>query len=328
MFVLGSGAAFPAVELTDSALAAIRPTPSHDQALVLGRAGIEQRRVSLPLEYILSNKDSDVVRARGAAHASPTALGVDAIKRALSQANLSIEQVGLIIADTATPYQTCPSEAQRIAGAFGIKVPAYDLVAGAQFLPLCVNNLRAWREDRFPEYVVCVSTNVPSQHVRYESDILAGSIVGDAAAAFIFSKTQKATWSVVHSSIRTSARGGSPLTVDRFLAFDESRMMSHEELRRELATEFDSVTARVPEAMNKAWFVGPEMYAEDFRVFAQKRGVSSSRVVSCAKEYGFSMGSSQAAAVSSLLEQAKSGEFVIAVHCENGMSGHVVLVRS
>jgi len=328
MFVLGSGAAFPAVELTDSALAAIRPTPSDGQARLLSRLDIEQRRVSLPLEYILSSKASDAVLARKAANASPTALAVEAIKLALSKANLSIEQVGLIIADTATPYQTCPSEAQRIAGAFGVKVPAYDLVAGAQFLPVYMNTLRAWRADRFPEYVVCVSTNAPSHHVRYESDVIAGSIMGDAAAAIIVSKSHSAPWRVIDSRVRTSASGRSVLTVDRTLSVDESGILSQEDLTRELAMAFDTITSQIPDVVGKGWFVGPEMHAREFKSFANKRGVASSRIASFAKAKGFSIGSSQAVVLSELLAQAKPGEFVVVIYCDKGMSGHVILLRS
>ena len=328
MFVLGSGAALPTVELTDSALAAIRPTPSDRESRLLERSGVTRRRVSMSIEHILSSKNSDVLQARKLAQSSPTALGVEAVNRALREAGLSIEQVGLIIADTATPYQTCPSEAQRIAGALGVKVPAYDIVAGAQFLPLYASTLKAWRLDRFPDYVVCVSTNVLSQHVCYESEAVAGSLVGDAAVAFVFSKAHKSPWSVVSANARMSGVGRSPFTVDKTLSFDESTILSQEDLRRELSMEFDSIRARVPAALERGWFVGPEMYGRDFVTFVEKQGTSSARVMSHARENGFSMGSSQGAVVSRLLAEVNSGEFVVAVHCENGMTGHVVFMRS
>ena len=148
MFIIGVGAATPTTELSEQFLASIGLTLAGEERTLLSRAGVTSRRVSLPLDYIREKGNRDVLEGRAVATISPTVLAVQAANQALSRAGICIEQVGLLLADTATPYQTCPSEAQRIAGALGVKIPAYDIIAGSAALPFYLELLSSWKPER------------------------------------------------------------------------------------------------------------------------------------------------------------------------------------
>ena len=196
MYLLGVGSAFPSNTLSDGMLHDLGTSCSVSEQQIIERVGVRERTVSLPIEFVRSSHGADIVEARKASIISPTALGAEAASRALGRAGISIEQIGLIIADCATPYQTCPSEAQRVAGSFGVKVPSYDLTLGSAAIPMVLNILDSWRDERVPEYVLFVSTNTPSLHVRYGVDNLSARIFGDAACALVLSRKHQGQWRV------------------------------------------------------------------------------------------------------------------------------------
>ena len=325
MFLVGAGAAFPSIELSESAVSAVVVTPSAAQAQVIERAGVRSRSISLRADYVQSAKGSDMVQARAAAEFSPTALGVEAAKQALARAGIPIEQIGLLIADTATPYQTCPSEAQRIGGAFGVKVPAYDIVGGSKAFPLFFDLLSKWKPERFPEYVLCVSTNTPSQHVNYGADAVSPALFGDGAAACVLSRTHAGKWSVRSSELRADGSKGSAVTVARSLSVNVDKIASPQDFARAVSQQLGTLERNLPEAIENGFFIGPELYAADFQSIAAEHGISRERVVSLAGECGYSLGTSQGAALASLWEQVSPGQLVVLIHCGDSMSGRTVL---
>jgi len=166
MFIVGAGAAYPQGVLSNEHLSELGIRLSKEDSAVFDRFGVQARRSTLTRDFLSKHSSPDVLESRAAAVMTPTQLAVEAAKQAMDRACITTEQVGLIIADCATPYQTCPSEAQRLGGSLGLKVPAYDISAGASAFALSLDVLSSWREDRLPDYVLCVSTNVPTQLIQ------------------------------------------------------------------------------------------------------------------------------------------------------------------
>lgn len=323
MYLLGAGCAFPSIDLSNNALGAIGTIFTQAEQCLLERIGVSSRSISLPIEFIQRAKGSDVVEARKAAVVSPTTLGVEAATKALAQAGISIEQVGLVIADCATPHQTCPSEAQRIAGAFGVKVPAYDVTAGSAALPTFFTLLNSWREDRTPEYVLCISTNSPSTHVRYGSNHVAASVFGDAACALVVSRKHQGPWRVVSAR----ARGESPrkliVGVERHVTLHEENLPT----REEFATALDAVLSD-ERVGDDAYVVGTGPLDREFADIMISRGVASDRIASVTARRGYSLGSAAGSALVEVWNKAASGDRLVIVHCGDGLSAKVVLMRN
>ena len=235
MFILGVGAAHPEVEVSDEFLASIGLVPTAHESQLLSRFGVRARRVSLPQDYMSTTKNREVLEGRAIATTSPTSLAVVAIRQALERAGITAEQVGLIIADTATPYQTCPSEAQRIGGALGVKIPAYDIVAGSASLPLYLEMLSSWKPERIPDYVLCVSTNTLSQHVAYFDSALPAHLYGDAAAALVFSPRHAGKFKVVDSYLERRGFLKASSVVERHLSFIDDALLPKGEVQEMIA---------------------------------------------------------------------------------------------
>ena len=325
MFILGIGAAFPEHLLSGHDLNELGLSLRGEQHRFADRVGVSSRRVSLPLEYIKASGNIEVLEAWKVATDSPTSLGLEACKKALSQAGIGIDAVGLLLADTASPRQTCPSEAQRIAGEFGIKIPAYDVVGGISTIPHYLSMLSAWREERIPEYVLCVSTNTPSQHVRYKDDALGATLFGDAAVAIVVSKQRSSRVPVLHAHLEHERLERSPLIVERAIICAPDSVPETEELARFLTAEWRSITQRYPQVSARSRIIPPQLFAAESVEILRDLGVSAERIHSGVRDNGFSMGSAYGVALAQSFEARGRDEVCVIMHCGDGMRGSVLM---
>ncbi len=320
MFILGAGASYPEGVITDSDLAALGIPLSAATQDALARSGVKARRTILPDGFIRTHKGADVLQSRAAATSSPTALGLAAARQALARAGVAAEQVGLVLADCATPRQTCPSEAQRIAGSLGLKVPAYDITAGIGALALVLDVLGSWKPERVPDYVLCMSTNTPTELVRYGEDPLAASLLGDAASAVVVSPRHRAGLEARRSFLTRDRSVRPPVSVSRAVSVDLS--MPGELLRNQLSSGLLQLGA--PKA---ARLIGPQLFGAELQRIAASLSVDPDKVVDSAKEAGYSLGSSLGCALSAVWDEVSRGESVAILHEGDGISAGALLER-
>lgn len=201
--VLGVGHAYPRHVITNQLLGSLSGESAARQPL--DQNGILQRSTGLPEAYLVSSKNSNPEEGLRQCESSPTDLALSAAEMALTRAGITKDQVGLILGDTSTPYQTTPGESQRLGERLGIKIDAYDLIGGTAALPLHFDSLFGWRAERTPEYVLSVSTNTATQRVRYDAGI-EQTIFGDGAAAAVLSRRHEGKLRVVDTFFETRAK--------------------------------------------------------------------------------------------------------------------------
>lgn len=325
MFILGIGAAHPDVEISDEVLSSLGLVPTDEEALLLARFGVRSRRASLPLAYIKATKNTEVLDGRPVALATPTTLAVAASRQALERAGITAEQVGLIIADTATPYQTCPSEAQRIGGALKIKIPSYDVVAGSSALPLFFEMLSSWKPERLPDYVLCVSTNTFSQHVAYGSgSAVPAYLYGDAASALVISPRHSGRLRIVDSYLDGTLNRTGCAVVERHVSCSAKAVLSKAEVVEVLSRALKQVAST--EAPTRV--VGPQLYAGEFGEYERELGLGRGSMISGTEHVGYAVGASTGVALASLWDSARAGDAIAVLHAGDGAWGGSVLVAS
>jgi 3-oxoacyl-[acyl-carrier-protein] synthase III len=327
MYVLGVVAATPDLCISgeEPRECAVSGSP------IAGRAGVRAKRVSLPVEYIRSTGNADVLEGWKVATATPTSLGVQAVRDVLQRTGLSIEQVGLLLGDTGTPYQTCPSEAQRIAGELGVKIPAYDLVGGIGAVPHMFSVLSRWSAARLPEYLLYVSTNTPSQHAHYGRDPVAAGLFGDAAVALVLGKQRAASGPsvrVAYAAFRAEETRRTPIVIERSARVNTESLLSAVQIKGFIAAEMQRLQQFDATLSQKALFVAPQLYAAEAGESLTQYGVGSQQIISGVDENGFSLGSSHGVALTKSWSALQSGQPVVLMHCGDGQCGSVVLVAA
>lgn len=327
MFVVGVGTAFPNSSISDGELEELGVRLLHGDREFLSRVGVTSRAVSVPVEHIRQTGNNDLFTAWNVAQATPTSLGVAAVRSALEQANIGIESIGLMLADTATPYQTCPSEAQRIAGEFGLKIPAYDVVGGVGAIASFLSTLSAWKPERLPDYILCVSTNTPSQQVRYREDGVCAALLGDAAAAFVISPRVARGGRVTRTSVASENGYRTPVVIAEKVSFYPDKMLSSDALKRFLESEMQSLGSFKPELLRDGTFIPPQLYAAEAAQVLGASGIESNRVVTTVCERGFSLGSSSGVALESAWAALVKRSPLVVLHCGDGLRGSVVIEK-
>jgi len=325
MFVLGVATASPSIVVSSE-----EPREfSVGRSPLAARAGVREKCVSLPIEYIRETGNTDPVEGWKVATATPTSLGVQAVRDLLQQVGVSIEQVGLVLGDTGTPYQTCPSEAQRIAGEFGVKTAAFDLVGGIGAVPHMLSVVSRWGVQRTPDYALYVSTNTPSQHVHYKQDPVSAGLFGDAAVALLLGKqprTGSRSARVAHAAFRPEDSRRTPIVFERSARINPEALLSPEQFNHFISTEVDRLERFDAKLISEGIFIAPQLYAADAEESLARSGVTLNRIVSGVDQVGFSLGSAHGVALSKVWMSLSRGQSVVMMHCGDGQCGSAVLV--
>lgn len=187
---------------------------------ILAKIGIENRLVSLPLDYIAKTRNEDPEKAREIANSTPVDYGVRACKMAAERAGISLDQVGLIICNCSAADETVPSVANSLARELDIDCIAYDVHTACPAFALHLNYLSHFKEEALPEYVLCVSTAALSQHVNY-NDRSDAAIWGDGAAAWIVSAKHEGKLKVAESFYTTDPLRCEAVVIDTYKHFHQ-----------------------------------------------------------------------------------------------------------
>lgn len=185
---------------------------------IVDKIGIKTRLTTLPLDYIRETRNSNINAAVEVASMTPTDLGVKASAMALEKAGLKAKDIGLVLCNCCTPYETWPTEGQKIAERLGIESQAYDVFTACPVFALHIDYLKNMENP--PEFTLCISTATLTQKVNY-NDRSDGAIWGDGAAAWIVSAHQPGKLKVQESSYMTDPVRCNSVIVDTFGYFHQ-----------------------------------------------------------------------------------------------------------
>lgn len=160
-------------------------------AWVDSRLGIYKRRSVLSREYILKTKNKDpeqaIVFARSNGE-TPVSLAVEAARQALKNAGVKAEQIGWVISNNDTPFETVPNTASLIAKDLGVgSGPHCDVNAACSSFARHMKLLGDARQESIPEFILCVQGAAYTTRTHYTPDSVDPYIWGDGACAQVCS---------------------------------------------------------------------------------------------------------------------------------------------
>ena len=144
----------------------------------------------LQYSYLEETGNENLVLARKHQELNTAELATQAAKKALERSGFSLEDIGLILADSTSPHELIPSEAQRVARCLGHKVASYDIGTGGLGMPGLLEPLRSWKKERLAKPVLCVSVHAPTLTTTIAQQ-KEGPVLGDAACAFVVSLEER-----------------------------------------------------------------------------------------------------------------------------------------
>ncbi len=96
-----------------------------DEAWILERVGIRERRTVLPLDYIRRTKNCDPRAAHEASLYRNAETAAAAARMAIERAGLTPGDIGLVLSGSSIPSFSTPAEAATVAAELGLDVPCF-----------------------------------------------------------------------------------------------------------------------------------------------------------------------------------------------------------
>ncbi|MFQ5675260.1 MAG: 3-oxoacyl-ACP synthase III family protein [bacterium] len=187
---------------------------------IMERVGIRTRHTVLSLDYIKETRNHDPRAASEASDYSNAITGKLAGERALKNAGLEKEQVGLVIAGGCSPETLTPAEACTIAAELGIEVNAFDLNSACSSFGSQIHFLSMMNPEAVPEFILLISPENNTRSIDY-SDRNTAVLWGDGTSAAVVSTKVPAKAKVDFHSMTSSPQGWDKVTIPRMSFFKQ-----------------------------------------------------------------------------------------------------------
>jgi 3-oxoacyl-[acyl-carrier-protein] synthase III len=226
-----------------------------DDAWIMERVGIRERRTVLPLDYILRTKNEHPSEAAHWSVYTNAETGALAAKLAIARAGIEPSQIGLVIAGGCSPQYSIPAEACQIAAQLGLAVPAYDIASACSSFAVQLHHLRLMRPEALPDYVLVVNVENTTRTVDYR-DRRTAVLWGDGSAAAVVSTRVSAPVRVRVSVVHSDPAGWNKVVIPSGGHFtQEGSAVQGFAIRRSIST-LNELAAHVRRERSNLFFVG------------------------------------------------------------------------
>ncbi len=176
-----------------------------DEAWILERVGIRERRTVLPLDYILRTRNRDPRAAHEASLYRNAETAAAAAKMAIARAGLGPDDIGLVISGCCAPERTTPAEAATVAAELGIDAPCLDVNSACTTFGMQIDLIDRMAANRLPPFVLAVQPENFTRSIDF-GDRSSAVLFGDGSTAAVLSATVKARAAFLKSSCGTNAK--------------------------------------------------------------------------------------------------------------------------
>lgn len=324
LYICGAGCAYPKNTIDNDFLCSVNPALMPDW--ISEHAGILRRATVMNLDYVRHSGNKDPWISKDYMLEQPSSLAMQAVSHALDRAGIDASQIGLIIGECAVPFETTPSEAQRVGNLLGLKVPAYDAFNCCGPIPLHLQILNSWNEERLPDYILLVSTNTPTQRIDYSKGV-AGAFFGDAAAALVVSPRHRGRLEVLESQI---FKGHDRPDLFEFPLYGVANIFS-ENLSGTVLSQIEHAVALAQQASpgllagENDLFVGPEIATPIVKDAAKALAMPLEKCWSSLENHGCSLGAGQVSLLAERWDELVGARMVVVQAAGSLGSGYCVL---
>ncbi len=157
-----------------------------DEAWILSRVGIMNRRTTLPLDYIRHTRNQDPREAMGASLYTHAQMGSSAARMALNRAGLKTTDIGMVVCGTSSPSYAIPALAGNVAAELGLEVPCLDINTACSTFVVQLVMLSKMMPESLPSFVLVVNPECCTHMVDY-ADRRVAPLFGDGCSAAVIS---------------------------------------------------------------------------------------------------------------------------------------------
>ena len=317
--VMGSGAAKPRTVVTNDDLA--KKVDTSDE-WIQQRTGIEQR-------YIAEEDETTA------------SLGEAAARAALADANLTVDDIDMIILATSTPNNTFPATAVNIQNRLGMKHgAAFDMQAVCSGFVYAVTTADSFIKAGQAKRILVIGAETFSRILDWE-DRTTCVLFGDGAGAIVLEAQEGVGMSndrgVLTSHLRSDGSHREKLYVDGGPSTTQTvghlRMQGREVFKHAVAMITDVIEAAFEATGLTAddidWFIPHQANRRIIDASAKKLNIASEKVVLTVNQHGNTSAASIPLAIDAARKDGrlKEGDLVLLEAMGGGFTWGAVLVR-
>jgi 3-oxoacyl-[acyl-carrier-protein] synthase-3 len=176
---------------------------------ILQRVGIRSRHTALSLDYIRTTYNRDPREAGSAASCDGIEMAARAARLAMARAGVSPLDIRLVVAGSSAAAHSAPATASMVAERLGIAAPSFDLNAACSSFVLHARVLASWPTSGFILTIYPEDLTRAVDYRRRDAAVL----MGDGAAACVWSRTERGPVLVTDTGFGTDPSGASRVCI-------------------------------------------------------------------------------------------------------------------
>ena len=314
--IAGTGSALPPLRVTNADLAA-RGIDTSDEWIV-ERTGIQARHFAGDGETTAS-------------------LATEAAKKALADAGVPAEKVGLIVLATATPDQTFPASATRVQTALGINdCIAFDVAAVCTGFLYALSIADNMLKGSMAEYALVIGSETFSRILDWE-DRTTCVLFGDGAGAILLKAEEAQDRGILATKLHSDGRHNDLLYVDGGVSttgtVGKLRMKGKEVFRHAVTNLADvlkeTLTAAGHSPEEVDWVVPHQANKRILDATAKKLGLDPTRVIVTVDQHANTSAASVPLALDVAVKDGriKKGDLIVLEAMGGGFTWGAAVVR-
>ena len=179
---------------------------------ILDRVGIHERRTDLPLDYIKQTYNSNPAQMKDHWNANTAAAIQAAGQMALQRADITANEIGLVIGGSSSPIYSVPTLASFASNALGINCPCYDVNSGCAMFNAHLDLVNKLEQSTLPDYILLVTSDHLTRSVNF-ADRSTAVLFGDCTTVAVLSKKIRSNMEITYTFLDSSPQGWDLITI-------------------------------------------------------------------------------------------------------------------
>jgi 3-oxoacyl-[acyl-carrier-protein] synthase III len=279
-----------------------------DEAWIMERVGIRERRTVLPLDYIRETKNRDPRAAYEASLYRNAETAAAAARMALDRAGIMPGDIGLVVSGSSLPGCSTPAEAATVAAELGIDAPCLDVNSACTTFGMQIDLLNRMAADKLPSFVLTVQPEGITRAIDY-SDRSASVLFGDASTAAVVSLSVKARLAIASSSCGTNAANWEKVTIPFASHFRQDGHAVQGFAIRRMTESLQGLKAGLADA-GRFRFIGHQANLGALRTVCERAGIPEEQHWHNVCDFGNTGGAGAPAVLSARWDELSAGDRV------------------
>ncbi|MCF6300205.1 MAG: ketoacyl-ACP synthase III [Proteobacteria bacterium] len=250
---------------------------------IMERVGIASRRTVMDLDYIKQTHNKVIADKK--ITISSAEMGVKAIKMALNRANLTVDDIGMVISATCAPTYSLPANACVIANEAGIDAYGIDITSACSSFVAHMHYLQHMDPEAMPDYVLCVIPESWTTTTDY-SDRRTAVLIGDGAAAVVVSKKHFANKTITHTSMTSNPSAWEKVQTKTGGHFYQDGLSVQKFAIKKTIATFRKLEEKSAMALNRHYFISHQANLSMLNSVCKKLQIANDRHLFNVDEYG------------------------------------------